>query len=191
METAACSFLFSVFKYKIKVIWTAMIYLFFIEIFKALSSTEMHSCLRCSVRAARRHKGTPELELVRKQIFCPAKPSKISFSLLLLLFWIRAKSYISKCFHMVEFYRKEIIFCLIYQSSSFLCKMHIWNWKHFIATYLNFGNGKTHYTWVPTKSPLPFSLSSPHFVKKGHFGKVLFSIQELFFQKRNRETRFR
>lgn len=110
-----------------------MIYLFFIEMFKALSSTKTHSCLKCSVRAARRHKGTPELELVRKQIFCPAKPSKISFSLLLLLFWIRAKSYISKCFHMVEFYRREIIFCLIYQSSSFLCKMHILKLKAFYS----------------------------------------------------------
>lgn len=83
MEAAAHSFLFAVFKYKVKVIPTAMIYLFFIGIYKALSTTAMHSCLRCSVRAVQQHKGTPELELVRKQIFCPAKQSRISSSLLL------------------------------------------------------------------------------------------------------------
>lgn len=41
--------------------------------------------------------------------------------------------------------------------------------------YLHFINDKTWYTWILTKFPLPFSLSSPHFVKKGHFVKVLFS----------------
>lgn len=46
-----------------------MIYLFFIELYEALSSTEKLSCLRCRVRAAQRHKGTPELEMVRKKIF--------------------------------------------------------------------------------------------------------------------------
>lgn len=50
----------------IKVFQTTMIYLLFIEIYKSLSSTEMHLCSRCSVRAAHQHNGTPELELVRK-----------------------------------------------------------------------------------------------------------------------------
>lgn len=43
-----------------------MIYLFFIEIGKALSSSEARPSLRCGVGAARQHKETPELELVRK-----------------------------------------------------------------------------------------------------------------------------
>lgn len=51
MKAVAHSFLFGVSKYEIKVIQSAMVCLFFIEIYKALPATEMQSCLRCSARA--------------------------------------------------------------------------------------------------------------------------------------------
>lgn len=64
-DTAAPSLLFAGFKHKEKVLQAAMIYLFCTKIHKALPGTEPCSRWRCTVRAARQHKGAPGLELVR------------------------------------------------------------------------------------------------------------------------------
>lgn len=84
MKAAAHSFLFGVSKYEIKVIQSAVVCLFFIEIYNTLPATEMQSCLRHSARAAYQHKGVSAPELLGKEIFCCAE--QFGSSPLLLLF---------------------------------------------------------------------------------------------------------
>lgn len=96
---------------------------------------------------------------------------------------VKEKSCVSKCLHQIQFYRREIV-CLIYQFSSLLCKTHILNKKAFYSYIFALQKWKN---LALTKFLLPFALSSPHFVKKGHFVKVLFSTQDLFFSKERKK----